>query len=237
MRRSSLCLLAVALGCADPAGQRAAGGPPGGARDMGRDHGVVVVGDARLADAGPTPDGAPTDAAQDAASRSDVLARGFYDDDFPPGPVDRAGRPAVTFGLLDDAALDAYNQDHANLEWPARWTDRVAAGITALDGLNGREGDSLLPAGGLAVVFVREYLLIDVSKPYAPEGFLDRELVFGFLLDEAEATSGGRSLEEDVTDAILDVMVGAPQAGDRWDCVDENDVPRRDTFPYVAPPH
>ncbi len=228
---------ALALGCSDPAGQSATGGPPGETRDIGRDRGPLPVEDATVSDVGQGSDGDALDAAHDARIRSDVLPRGFYDDDFPPGPVDRAGRPAVTFGALSVDELDAYNQDHANLEWAGRWTDRITAGLTVLDGLNGREGDSLLPPGGLAVVFVREYLLINVSKPYAAEGFLDRELVLGFLLDDAEATSGGRSLSEDVTDEILDVMVGEPQAADSWDCVDANDVPLRDVFPYVAPPH
>ena len=195
-----LCL--VSWGCADPAGTPALGG----GRDAAADVAAPLPVDAGRPEASPVDVGGLADGP--VADAPDGSGAGFYDDDYPAGPVDRAARPAVTFGLLPFERLDAYNQDHAKTGWVDRWSAEITEGLTRIDGLNGHEGDSILPPGGAAVVLVREYLLLHAGKPYAADGFLDRELVFGLLLPEAEASSGGRSLGQDVTDVILDAVVG-----------------------------
>ncbi len=221
----ALPLVLLMLGCGDPPDAPAGEGTDDA--DAATEAPPDAATDASL----------PGDVAVDATHEADGAAAVFYDDDFPAGPVDRAGRPAVTLGVLEDEDLDAYNQNHATAEWGRRWTEPIADGLRVTDGLNGVVGDTLLPPEGMAVVLSREYILLNAAAPYAAEGFLDRELLFGFQLSPEEASGGGRSLSQDVVDVMLRYTAGPPATGDRWDCVEANDAPLRDVFPYVAPPH
>ena len=164
-------------------------------------------------------------------------------DHFPEGEqIDRMGRAAITTALIGADDKDAYNADSDVAGWAAAWSDKLTAGLAAADTLDGVNGNTQLPPDALGPFLANDWLMVDTSKPFTDGGYLTVELALVGVIPEG--TSGGRSLTQNVIDVTLSAVVGtgnemgtAPDLSTNWDCVDANDVPFQDGFPYLAPPN
>ncbi len=131
--------------------------------------------------------------------------------------IDRMGRPAIATVLVDDGSEDAYNAtrpaDHL-----ADFGDQVRDNLLFLSGLDGT-GYTEAEATAVTEVLLPDILTVDTA---APSGYLN-----------------GRTLADDVIDISLSVVTGGLGANGTpvlsSDCIDGNDVPFADTFPYLAP--
>ena len=139
--------------------------------------------------------------------------------------VDRMGRPAIATVLVPDGAEDAYNAADPDDD-QANFADAASGSLEALSAFGGDVGYSEAQADALADAFLPDILTIDVSNPAG----------YGAPLN-------GRGLADDVIDISLPVVtgdasaVGGPTVGSvtlTTDCVDANDKPFGDTFPYLA---
>ncbi len=145
--------------------------------------------------------------------------------------TDRMGRPAIATVLVPDGAEDAYNMadpadDLANFQ---------GAASDSLEALSAFGGDatpySPAQADALAAAFLPDILTIDTSSS---DGYGGPTIPLN-----------GRRLADDVIDISLPVVtgdasaVGGPDVGGllSTDCVDSNDKPFRNSFPYLAAPH
>ncbi|MEQ8841050.1 MAG: DUF4331 family protein [Acidimicrobiales bacterium] len=139
--------------------------------------------------------------------------------------VDRMGRPAIATVLVPDGAEDAYNAADPDND-QANFADAASASLEALSAFGGDTGYTPAEADALADAFLPDILTIDVSNPAG----------YGAPLN-------GRGLADDVIDISLPVVtgdasaVGGPNVGTvtlTTDCVDANDKPFSDSFPYLA---
>ena len=77
-------------------------------------------------------------------------------------------------------------------------------------------------------------MVVDVSKPYAEDSYFEIERAL--LKGASHETCGGRSLNDDVADTILTLLVNAGNDARISDGVDQQAVPAARVFPYLAPP-
>jgi len=138
-------------------------------------------------------------------------------------PLDRMGKPAIATVLIPDGSEDAFNATKPKND-VAVWGDEVTASLLFLSGLDG-SGYTQEEAE-----FITSLLLPDVLT-------LDTTSTAGFV----SGPLNGRQLPDDVIDFELFVVTGGLGANGSpvltSDCVDSNDKPFSDDFPYVAPPH
>ena len=81
-----------------------------------------------------------------------------------------------------------------------------------------------------------DFLVVDLTKPYAEQGsFLEIELAA--LAGKAHETCGGRALNDDVIDTIFTQLVNAGNGPVIRDGVDQATRPASRTFPYLAAPN
>lgn len=113
---------------------------------------------------------------------------------------------------------------------PAPRNDLVTIALTGIPGLN--QPPNVVPSSELR---------LNVAIP--PAAHPSR---LGILAGDTSGFPNGRRLEDDVTDILLRVVAGATPFTPTFnvspnnalsDGVDANDVPFKDTFPYLAPPH
>ncbi len=135
---------------------------------------------------------------------------------------ERMGIPALNTVLIPDGSEDAFNATKPKQD-VARWSADVEASLLFLSGLDG--------TGYTAdeAAFIASLLLPDVLT-------LDTASAGGFV-----PGLNGRQLPEDVIDFELFVVTGGLGANGTpvltSDCVDANDVPFANSFPYLAPAH
>lgn len=117
-----------------------------------------------------------------------------------PDILDRMGRPGVSTALIADADVkDAYNLAGDPAEWEGSFTDAIISRATAIDSLDGVQGNALLGGGSaLAGVLVDDRLRIDTSVP---------ECDTYLALEIAQGGCGGRTLARDVIDDTLQHLV------------------------------
>ncbi|MGI9605489.1 MAG: DUF4331 family protein [Acidimicrobiales bacterium] len=135
--------------------------------------------------------------------------------------IDRMGIPAIGTVLIPDGLEDAYNGTH-----PAQddrfWKGDIEASLLSLSGLDGTPY-SAEEAAAIADVLSPDVVPYDPSNP---AGF--------------NAALNGRHLDDDVIDAELGIVTGGFFGGSAVltsDCVDNNDVSFRNSFPYLAEAH
>lgn len=139
------------------------------------------------------------------------------------GPqVDRIGRPAINTVLIPSGEKNAFNQANPNRD-VADYAGTVSDTLLFLSGLDGTPY-SQAEADGIAAVLTPDILTIDTSST---AGFNSGPL-------------NGRQLADDVIDLELLVVTGGFFGGSpvlTSDCVDANDLPFSNSFPYLAPAH
>src|SRR5438034_938934 len=95
------------------------------------------------------------------------------------------------------------------------------------------DGNGIHP---LTELVLADYLVVDVTKPYADQGSFF-EIERATREGRAHETCGGRAPNDDVMDTIFTLLVNAANGPVIRDGVDRATTPASHTFPYLAPPN
>ncbi len=163
--------------------------------------------------------------------------------------LERYGRPDVKNLLVfpkdfdtvnrDIELRDLYNQEDAFKLGPAyggALRTRMNSNLAFWDSLDGKV-DWPLDSGSahpLLALFLSDFMVIDLSKPYAPDSYFEIEQ--SALKRIPHQTCGGRSLNDDAIDTFLTIMVNGGNGPRISDGVNQATVRASSTFPYLAPP-
>jgi hypothetical protein len=164
--------------------------------------------------------------------------------------IERVGRPEMKNVVLIWKEYDSVNHDmelrdiynledafHMSKDYRGAYRARANANLAAFDRLDGKT-DWTLDAHGahpLTELLLADYLVVDVSKPYAEESFF--EIEWALLQGRAYETCGGRSLNDDVMDTLYTLMINGGNGPRISDGVHQATVPAGRTFPYLAQPN
>ena len=133
---------------------------------------------------------------------------------------------------------DLYNMEdafHLADGYQGAYRARLNANLAFWDGLDGKtdwptDGNGTHP---LTELVLADYLVVDVSKPYAEQGsFLEIERAA--REGRAHETCGGRALNDDVMDTIFTLLINAGNGPVIRDGVDQSTRPASRSFPYLA---
>jgi Domain of unknown function (DUF4331) len=113
---------------------------------------------------------------------------------------------------------------------------RMHANLALMDRLDGKIDWPLGPDGAhpLTEMLLADYLVVDITKPYAADSFFEIEQAT--LDGRAYQSCGGRSLNDDVIDKELTLLVNAGNGARVSDGVDRPEKPVSNSFPYLASP-
>lgn len=114
---------------------------------------------------------------------------------------------------------------------------RLNANLAFYDGLDGTTDWPLSDRGEhpLTRFLLADFLVIDVSKPFAEGTYL--EIDRAVLAGRPHSTSGGRPLNDDIVDLLFTLMVGGIDGPRISDGVDQATKPATRSFPYLAAPN
>ena len=163
--------------------------------------------------------------------------------------IERVGRPEVKNMMLAPKQFDPVNRDLEirdlyNTEDVFRLAEgylgayraRLNANLAFWDGLDGTtdwpvDGNGTHP---LTELVLADYLVVDVTKPYAEQGSFF-EIERAARRGSPHETCGGRALNDDVMDTIFTLLVNAGNGPVIRDGVDQATQPASCAFPYLAP--
>ena len=167
-----------------------------------------------------------------------------------PVRLERVGRPEVKNVFLapkdrapvnrDLELRDLYNLGdafHLSGEYRGAYRARLHANLAYLDSLDGATDWPLDGQGAhtLTELLLQDYLIVDLSKPFAEDGFFEIERAA--MQGRAHATCGGRTLNHDTMDTLYTLTINAERGPRIRDGVDGATVPAGQAFPYLAPPN
>jgi hypothetical protein len=165
--------------------------------------------------------------------------------------IERVGRPEVKNLMLAPKQFDPVNRDleirdlynmedgfHLAEGYKGAYRARLDANLAFWDGLDGKADWSVDESGAHALrgVMLDDFLVVDVSKPYAEHGTFF-EIERALLNGQSHRTCGGRTLNDDVMDTIFTLLVNAGRGPVISDGVDAATRPATTTFPYLADPN
>jgi hypothetical protein len=163
--------------------------------------------------------------------------------------IERIGRPEIKNVILQLKWLDQVNRDmelrdlynledafHMSKDYGGAYRARLHANLALMDRLDGKIDWPLGPDGvhPLTELLLADYLVVDATRPYSADSFFEIEQAT--LDGRAHQTCGGRSLNDDVIDKELTLLVNAGNGARVSDGVDRPEKPVSDVFPYLAPP-
>ena len=164
--------------------------------------------------------------------------------------LERVGRPEVKNFLLALQTQDQVNREmdlrdlynledpfHVGPDYREAYRARLDANLAYMDTFDGVIGWPLGPNGEhpLTELFLADRLVVDVSRPYAVDGFLEIERAV--LAGRRHRGCGGRSINDDVMDALYTFVFGGLDARRISDGVHQATRRGTTTFPYLAPPN
>jgi len=165
--------------------------------------------------------------------------------------LERVGRPEVKDLMLAPKQFDLVNRDleirdlyntedafHLSEAYLGAYRARLNANLAFWDSLDGKEDWPADENGAhpLTELVLADFLVVDVTKPYAEQGsFLEIELATRAA--RAHETCGGRTLNDDVMDTIFTLLINAGNGPRIRDGVDQATMPASRAFPYLAPPN
>jgi hypothetical protein len=164
--------------------------------------------------------------------------------------IERFGRPEIKNVILSMKEYDQVNRDleirdlynledafHMSKDYRGAYRARLNANLAAIDRLDGKTDWPLGQDGShpLTDLLLTDYLVVDVSKPFAESSCLEIERAV--LAGRPHETCGGRSLHDLTMDAIYTLLVNAGNGPRISDGVDRATVPPSDVFPYLTPPN
>jgi hypothetical protein len=162
--------------------------------------------------------------------------------------IERVGRPEMKNVMLVWKEYDPVNRDmelrdiynledafHLSKDYRGAYRARLNANLAVFDRLDGKTDWPLGTDGAhpLTELLLADYLVVDLSMPYAEASFLEIERAL--LEGRPHATCGGRSLNEDTMDSLYTLLIsgGAQRISDG---VDRATTPAGRVFPYLAAP-
>jgi hypothetical protein len=163
--------------------------------------------------------------------------------------IERFGRPEIKNFILQFKEFDQVNRDlevrdlynledafHMSKDYGGAYRARMHANLAMYDRLDEKTDWPLGPDGAhpLTELLLADYMVVDVTKPYSDNSFFEIEQAT--LDGHAHQTCGGRSLNDDVIDKLLTLMVNAGKGAPVSDGVDRPATPISNVFPYQAPP-
>lgn len=163
--------------------------------------------------------------------------------------IERCGRPEIKNITLGDKRFDAVNRDleirdlynmedafHLGEDYLGAFRARFDGNLAYFDRLDGKTDWPLREDGAhpLTELLLADFLVVDVSKPYAEDSYFEIERAM--LQGRAHETCGGRSLNDDVMDTIYTLYINAGNGPRISDGVDAPDVPTTRIFPYLVAP-
>jgi hypothetical protein len=164
--------------------------------------------------------------------------------------IERFGRPEIKNHMLSTKEFDQVNRDlevrdlynledafHMSKDYRGAYRARLNANLAAIDRLDGKTDWQLGPDGAhpLTELLLDDYLVVDVSKPYAEDSLFDIERAT--LQGRPHETCGGRSLNDDSMATLYTLLINAGNGPRISDGVHRATVPASNVFPYMAPPN
>jgi hypothetical protein len=165
--------------------------------------------------------------------------------------LESAGRPEVPNMMLGPTRFDRVNRDleirdlynmddvfHPAHVYEGAYRARLNANLAFWDELDGKVDWPLDENGAhpLTELVLADFLVVDVTKPYAEQGsFLEIELAA--REGRAHETCGGRAVNDDVMDKLFTLLINAGRGPVIRDGVDRATRPASQTFPYLAAPN
>src|SRR5919202_4219750 len=163
--------------------------------------------------------------------------------------LERVGRPEIKNVILSWKEYDAVNRDlevrdlynledafHLGRDYRGVYHSRLDANLAVFDRLDGKTDWPIDGTGAhpLTELLLADHLVVDVSKPYAEDSFFEIERAA--LAGRAHSTCGGRSLNDEVMDTLLTLLIASdgPRVSDG---VDAATAPAGRQFPYLAKPN
>jgi hypothetical protein len=163
--------------------------------------------------------------------------------------IERVGRPEIKNAIMSMKEFDQVNRDlevrdlynledafHMSKDYGGAYRARLHANLALFDRLDGKTNWPLSPDGAhpLTDLLLADYLVVDVTRPYAADSFFEIEQAA--LNGRTHQTCGGRSLKDDAMDTLFTLLVNAGNGARVSDGVDSPQTPVSDSFPYLAPP-
>jgi hypothetical protein len=163
--------------------------------------------------------------------------------------IERVGRPEIKNAIMSMKEFDQVNRDlevrdlynledafHMSKDYGGTYRARLHANLALFDRLDGKTDWPLGPDGAhpLTELLLADYLVVDPTRPYAADSFLEIEQAT--LHGRTHQTCGGRSLNDDAMDTLFTLLVNAGNGARVSDGVDRPQTPVSDAFPYLAPP-
>jgi uncharacterized protein DUF4331 len=164
--------------------------------------------------------------------------------------IERFGRPEIKNVIMSMKEYDQVNRDleirdlynledafHLGKDYRGAYRARLDANLAAIDRLDGKTDWPLGPDGAhpLTALLLDDYLVVDVSKPYAEDSCLEIERAV--LRGRPHETAGGRSLNDPTMATLYTLLVNAGNGPRISDGVDRATQPASEVFPYFAPPN
>ena len=164
--------------------------------------------------------------------------------------LERVGRPEIKNVLMANPMRDTrakgvelrdlYNRENAfalSSVYRPLYESRLDANLAFFDGLDGKTAWAIGADGRhpLRDLLLADYLILDVSRPFAPGAFL--EIEHALIDNRSHDSAGGRWLEDDILDDLLTLVVNGGQGERFGDGVDAATKPASLTFPYVREPN
>ena len=164
--------------------------------------------------------------------------------------LEHVGRPEMKNVIMGPKRFDTVNRDleirdlynnedafHLSHEYAGAYRARLNANLAFYDGLDGKTDWPLAEGGAhpLTELLLADFLVVDVSKPYAEDSYFEIEQAM--LLGRPHTTCGGRPLNDDIMDTLYTLLVNAANGPRVRDGVDQATVRASQTFPYLARPN
>jgi Domain of unknown function (DUF4331) len=162
--------------------------------------------------------------------------------------IERVGRPEIKNVLMAFKEFDQVNHDlevrdlynledafHMSKDYRGVYRARLNANLAVFDRLDGKI-DWPLDLGGshpLTELLLADYLVLDVSKPFAARSYF--EIENAMLRGRPHETCGGRWLNEDVMDTIYTLVVNGGNGPRISEGLKGPTVSASNVFPYLAP--
>jgi hypothetical protein len=163
--------------------------------------------------------------------------------------LERYGRPDVKNVVMFPKDFDSVNRDleirdlyngedafNLGPAYLAAYHSRMNANLAFWDGLDGKADWPLDPDGRhpLTELLLADFMVIDVSKPFAENSFFEIEQTL--LKGAPHATCGGRALNDDSMGTFMTVYVNGGNGPRISHGIDGPAVPASRAFPYLVPP-
>jgi uncharacterized protein DUF4331 len=163
--------------------------------------------------------------------------------------IERFGRPEIKNVILQLKQFDQVNRDlevrdlynledafHMSKDYGGVYRARMHANLAMHDRLDGKTDWPLGPDGAhpLTELLLADYMVVDITKPYSEDSFFEIEQAT--LEGRTHQTCGGRSLNDDVIDKLLTLIVNGGKGPRVSDGVDRPATTVSNSFPYQAPP-